>query len=85
VNEAAALASTLRELLSFVGDPTWTIWKRLEELALSENLPLESIEFSNRHARLGMHAVLLRDPIDTEFRTTQLQALSARMDDLTAR
>jgi uncharacterized protein len=71
VNQAKTLISALRDLLVSQGDPTRSIWKRLDELAKAESLQLESPEFSRRHSPLGMHAVVLQHLIDTEFRTTR--------------
>ena len=82
VNEATSLNSTLDELLSSVGERSWGIWKRLDELVKTEKLEFESIELSKGHSRLGKQAALLQHLIDTEFRTTSMRALSARMDDL---
>jgi hypothetical protein len=68
VRKATSLASTIHQLLSSIGDRSWSIWTRLERFAETENLKLESIDFSRRHWVLEMHVVMLRQLLDTAFR-----------------
>ena len=68
VQKARELTAAIDRLLTSVDDRSATMWTRLEMLAKSENLPLDSPEFSRRHSLLGMHAMALRNLIETEFR-----------------
>ena len=68
VQKARELTSGVDSLLASIEDRSGTLWTRLESFAKAEHLQLDSIEFSQRHPMLGMHATVLLNLLETEFR-----------------
>ena len=67
VKKATELLSALHQLLAGTGDESWSIWKRLDTFAEEQKLPIDSVEFSRQHTRIGMHLVVLKKLLDSEF------------------